>query len=292
MIRLGFHMSIAGSVANSARDAAALGYSAFQIFTTSSRSWKHNRPGHKDAEEFRSIVDQYGMAPNAHVPYLCNPSSPDNETRKKSLAMLVANMENCNDLGIKHLVVHMGSHLGKGTEAGLSNLADTVASALDSVDKVSILLENSAGYTNSVGSSFSEIGRAIKMCSSRRVGLCLDTCHAFAAGYDLTTPDAAKAAFEEMRKHVGEDRLMLFHLNDAKFPLGSGLDRHWHIGKGFIGEKGFLNIFSEKLAGSSTFIMETPENAEGNDASNLAATERIISKAGMSKLIGRAALKG
>ena len=124
------------------------------------------------------------------------------------------------------------------------------------------------------------------------VGLCLDTCHAFAAGYDLAKPDAAKAAFEEMRKHVGEDRLMLFHLNDAKFPLGSGLDRHWHIGKGFIGEKGFLNIFSEKLAGSSTFIMETPENAEGNDASNLAATERIISKAGMSKLIGRAALKG
>ena len=291
MIRLGFHMSIAGSVANSARDAAALGYSAFQIFTTSSRSWKHNRPDHKDAEEFRSIVDQYGMDPNAHVPYLCNPSSPDKENRRKSLAMLAANMENCNELGIKHLVVHMGSHLGKGAEAGLSNLADTVTSALDSVDNVTILLENSAGYTNSVGSSFPEIGRAIKMCSSRRVGLCLDTCHAFAAGYDLTKPDASKSAFEELRKHIGEERLMLFHLNDAKFPLGSGLDRHWHIGKGFIGEKGFLNIFSEKLAGSSTFIMETPENAEGNDASNLAATEHIISKAGMSKLIARAALK-
>jgi deoxyribonuclease-4 len=279
MIRLGFHMSIAGSVANSARDAASLGYSAFQIFTTSSRSWKHNRPGSKDAEEFRSIVEQYGMAPNAHVPYLCNPSSPDKETRKKSLAMLVANMENCNDLGIRHLVVHMGSHLGKGIDIGLSNLADTVTAALDSVDKVGILLENSAGYTNSVGSNFPEIGRALSMCSSKRVGLCLDTCHAFAAGYDLTSQEAAKAMFADLRKHVGEERLLLFHLNDAKFPLGSGLDRHWHIGKGYIGEKGISNIFAEKIAGSSSFIMETPENEEGNDSSNLSATERLISKA-------------
>ncbi len=292
MIRLGFHMSIAGSVANSAHDAATLGYSAFQIFTTSSRSWKHNRPSSNDAEEFRSIVEQYGMVPNAHVPYLCNPSSPDKETRKKSLAMLVANMENCNELGIKHLVVHMGSHLGKGTDVGLSNLADTVTSALDSVDKVMLLLENSAGYTNSVGSSFSEIGHALSMCSSKRVGLCLDTCHAFAAGYDFTAPDASKSAFDELRKHVGEEKLLLFHLNDAKFPIGSGLDRHWHIGKGFIGEKGFMNLFSEKITSSSIFIMETPENADGNDASNLAAAERIISKAGMSKLISRAALRG
>ncbi|MEM3841683.1 MAG: deoxyribonuclease IV [Candidatus Micrarchaeaceae archaeon] len=276
MMRFGFHMSIAGAVANSARSAALSGYGAFQIFTTSSRSWKHSDIKEDDAANFKSIVAERDISPNAHVPYLCNPSSPNAEIRKKSLQMLISNMRNCSALGIKEIVVHMGSHLGAGEAVGMRNLVSTVSEAIDSEGGVSILLENSAGYTNSIGSSFKDIGAAMKEIGSTRVGLCLDTCHAFAAGYDLTSQQKTKAMFSEISEYIGIKRLKLVHLNDAKFPLSSGLDRHWHIGKGFIGKKGFINLFSNELIRNMNIILETPVNSEGDDKSNYSALKNIL----------------
>ena len=289
MMRFGFHMSIAGSISNSAKSAASEGYGTFQLFTTSSRSWRHSEIKSEDAADFRSVVKEHRIVPNAHVPYLCNPSSPNAETREKSLQMLISNMVNCNELGVKNLVVHMGSHLGKGTKTGISNIVSTVSKALDSEDGVSLLLENSSGYTNSVGSSFAEIGDIINEIGSKRVGLCLDTCHAFAAGYDLTSMEKVSAMFSEIDKRIGNERLRLFHLNDAKFPLSSGLDRHWHIGKGYIGAKGFSNLFSMDIAQNSNFVLETPVNEAGDDKSNMSAVKRILSACGLSGIIEESA---
>ena len=274
-------MSIAGAVSNSAREAAESGYGAFQLFTASSRSWEQKAIGAADAEEFARCAKSCDTEPFAHIPYLCNLASANPEVLAKSRLMLVQNMRNCATLGIGSLVIHMGSHLGKGMEYGISSIIESLGQALDSVHGVRILLENTSGYTNSIGSTFSEISRVTDSFPSSRVGVCLDTCHAFAAGYELRTPAGIDAMVRELDSQVGLKRLGLVHLNDAKFDRGSKLDRHWHIGKGFIGRKGFAAFFGNEAFRSGSFVMETPVNAEGDDASNAGALLSLLDDAGI-----------
>ena len=276
MIRLGFHMSIAGGVSMAAENACGSGYRTFQIFTSNARSWRRSMISDEEAMKFRRNVKKCGTVPYAHIPYLCNPSSPNKEVGRRSLDMLISNMESCSHLGIKYLVVHMGSHLGSGHKLGSSSLSKIIGSALDAEGSTGILLENSAGYANSVGSRFEQMGAAIDEIGSGRLGVCLDTCHAFAAGYDLHTAEGVQRCSDEFDSSIGSSRLKLVHLNDAKYPLGSGLDRHWHVGKGFIGTEGFTRLFMDRRFGRGCFIMETPVNEQGNELSNLRAAERII----------------
>ena len=280
MIRLGFHLSIAGGVANSAAEARRRRYGTFQLFTSSSRAWKHSNIGREDAAEFRENVAGSGAIPYAHIPYLCNPSSPNKLVRERSLDMLASNMRNCRVLGIRCIVIHMGSHLGTGHDLGLSAMVQTVTAALDAESGVDILLENSSGYNNSVGSRLEQIGAALDEIGSKRVGVCFDTCHAFAAGYDLSNADGIDGCARLFDSKIGSSRLKLVHLNDAKYPLGSGLDRHWHIGQGYIGKNGFVELFRNKTFGSGCFIMETPVNGQGDERSNMAAAKRLSRLAG------------
>lgn len=279
MISLGFHLSIAGSVANAPAEAATEGYSAFQIFTTSSRSWANSDIEEKDAQEFAKILKANSLKPYAHVPYLCNPSSSKSEVYNNSSKMLINNINNCNALGIGHLVIHLGSHLGSGTENGIDNACRLLAHAIDVTERVEILLENGAGYKNSVGSKFGEIGRIMDSVGSDRVGVCFDTCHAFAAGYDMRDDGAVERTMEEFDNSVKMSRIRLVHLNDAKFELGSGRDRHWHIGKGYIGRKGFVGVFRNRAFRSGSFIMELPEDNEGNHVQDMEAITSIIKEA-------------
>ncbi len=279
MIRLGFHTSIAGSVVNAAKIAKDCHYTAFQMFVSSSRSWKHSEIDEKTAEEFRELVKSADLAANAHIPYLCNPSSTNPEMHKKSVEMLENNMQNCSLLGVKYLVIHIGSHLGKGLDRGIENACAAIRSGLDAAEDVEILLENTAGYNHSVGSRFEEIGLIIDKAGSPRVGVCLDTCHAFAAGYDIRTPEAVEDTVKKFDSAIGIGKLKLVHLNDSRFELGSGLDRHWHLGKGFIGKKGFVSLFGNRHFANGTYIMETPVNGDGNEVSNLKAAKEAIASA-------------
>ncbi len=279
MIRLGFHLSIAGGVFNAPLLSEKEHYGTFQIFASNPRGWDHHEVPKDDAEKFKEIAKRADTIPYAHTPYLCNPSSPSKIMLKKSFDMLVANMASCNRLGISGLVVHIGSHLGVGLDLGIKTVSDTVSMALDKEPSVRILLENSAGYNNSVGSKFEEIGNIIDSIGSKRVGVCLDTCHTFAAGYDLRTKDAVDKTCGDFEDNIGFDRLGLVHLNDAKFELGSGLDRHWHIGKGNIGLQGFTELFRNRHFHDMCFIMETPITPEGNEKTNMEAARKAAIKA-------------
>ena len=229
-----------------------------------------------DAGRFRQHVKNHDLLPFAHIPYLCNLASPRDEIRKKSATMLAESMRACARLGIDGLVIHMGSHLGSGKSAGMKNLVEGICDALETEKSTSILLENSSGYANSIGSSVEEIGAVIREVGSDRVGVCFDTCHAFASGYDLSSPRQLSRLEAEFEKEIGKERLKLVHLNDSKYPLGSKLDRHWHIGKGYIGFDGFVNFLSSEVFNIGTFIMETPVNSATDDASNVSALLRVL----------------
>ncbi len=274
-------MSIAGAVANAAKAAGESGYGAFQLFTASSRSWEQKPVAKDDASEFRAYAKRYDAVPFAHIPYLCNLASANSEVLVKSMELLVSNMRNCRELGISDLVIHMGSHLGRGAEYGIESSTESRDKAFDVVKGVRILLENTSGYKNSIGSTFSEISKVTDAFGRDRVGVCLDTCHAFAAGYELRTADGIESMVRELDSKVGLRRLGLVHLNDAKFDIGSKLDRHWHMGKGFIGEKGFTALFENKAFRQGCFVLETPINELGDEGSNARALSRILKKAGL-----------
>jgi deoxyribonuclease-4 len=272
-------MSVAGGMYNAPAEAKSRNYLAFQLFASSPRTWASTEIPGPDAEKFRALSK--GINSFAHIPYLCNPSTSNPDVYVKSLAMLKDNMSNCRKLGVGNVVIHLGSHLGKGVEYGKERTTELLKKALDSVDGVGILLENSSGYKNCVGDRMADIGDIIDRVGSKRVGLCLDTCHAFAAGYDVRTTEGVERLADEVKGHVGKERLGLVHLNDAKFELGSGLDRHWHIGKGNIGEKGFRCIFSNKLFQEGNFVMETPEDEVSDDLRNMAELQKILKLCGL-----------
>ncbi|MGC8478691.1 MAG: deoxyribonuclease IV [Candidatus Micrarchaeia archaeon] len=280
-VKIGFHVSIAGGISNAPRAAVEKGYSAFQFFPSSSRSWSVAKASIEEGEKFRKLVKENGLEAFAHVPYLCNPASPDKAVLEKSKNMLIEDMEICSGAGVKHMVVHMGSHKGEGKERGISMIVGTLGYALDKVKDVELLLENSAGYTNSMGSDFAEIGKVLDLLGRGKVGVCLDTCHAFAAGYDFGSKESIEKLASEINDYIGLEKLKLIHLNDAKYPLGSGLDRHWHIGKGYIGEKGFINFFENKAFNHGNFILETPYQSEGDDARNLNEVKKLMGLSGI-----------
>ena len=285
MERIGFHLSVAGAVSNAAEEAKREGYGAFQLFLTGSRSWKSKPLGNEDIERFRGIIGETGSRPFAHMPYICNPSSPERETFGKGLALMEENLRRAELLGVEGVVTHMGSHKGKGIRYGIERVSEAIGAVLDSTERAEILLENGAGYANSVGSNFEEIGEIIRGISSPRVKLCLDTCHLFAAGYRLGTPADSAALLDGIGKAIGIRRLSLIHLNDSRYQLGSGLDRHWHIGKGAIGMEGFVSLFMVREFAESCMVLETPSSGEEDDRANLAAARKAI-------LLAKARLKG
>ncbi|MEM1938003.1 MAG: deoxyribonuclease IV [Candidatus Caldarchaeum sp.] len=269
---LGAHVSISGAIHLAVDRAVELGCTTFQIFTRNPRGWTYTRLKQQDVDEFVKKFQRSGFrVAMAHMPYLPNIASPKKMIYEKSVKSLTAELERCGLLGVQLLVVHIGSHLGAGIEKGVELVADAVNTALDKVDnKVLILLENMAGQKNSCGSRFEDIAKILsKVENQERVGVCLDTCHLLAAGYDVRSVEAVDATLARFDEVVGLERLKAVHLNDSKGGLGSGLDRHEHIGKGNVGDQGFKAFINHKAVRDKPMVIETPEDEAGDYATDL-----------------------
>jgi deoxyribonuclease-4 len=272
LIKLGMHVSIAGTIDQAADNALELGCDTFQMFTRNPRGWQFSKLSPEEVTEFRRKTDAYGLKPViSHMPYLPNLSSPKKIVYNKSLKSLSAELGRCGQLGIPYIVTHLGSHLGKGSEIGLRNIVSAVNSAISqNQDDVMLLLENTAGSKNSMGSSYEEIKKIIDgLESKKRVGICFDTAHAFAAGYDLRTAEAVNRTLAKFDEVLGLSLLKAIHLNDSKVELGAGKDRHEHIGMGCIGEAGFKALFKHEAVQGLPFIMETPIDERRDDVESM-----------------------
>jgi deoxyribonuclease IV len=278
-VRIGFHVSIAGGISNSVDNASKIGCGAFQIFSRNPRGWAAKPLVEDDVKNFKTRLAKSSLSQDSvlvHMPYLPNLASPDGELYRKSVDTLAAEMHRCALLGISYLVIHLGSHLGKGTENGINQLVKACKYAIeDSLNRqkknvVRILLENMAGQKNSLGSKFEEIRLILdKLNDYGSFGVCLDTCHAFAAGYDLRKKKDVEKMLDHFHSSVGSKELKALHLNDSKGDLNSKVDRHEHIGLGKIGNTGFEALLSHKSLMSLPMIMETPVDDTRRDIDNL-----------------------
>jgi deoxyribonuclease-4 len=271
-IKCGVHISIAGSIDQAVDRAKEKCCDTFQIFTRNPRGWKFKKLVPDEVTKFREKLKQSTIEPAiAHMPYLPNLSCPKKLLYKKSVKALTVELERCDRLGIPYLVTHLGSHLGKGREVGLKQLIQAVDTAFDSSKgSTMLLLENTAGTKNSMGSSFEDMREILDHVANKsRVAVCFDTCHAFAAGYDLRDTESVERAVTELKDILGLDMLKAVHANDSKGDLGSRLDRHEHIGLGRIGRQGFSAILHQEVFHKLPLILETPIDKRGTDVANL-----------------------
>jgi len=276
-LRVGFHVSIYGSIDRAVDRAVELKCNTFQIFTRNPRQWKSTKLTSETAEAFSDKVKSHDMKPVfAHMPYLPNLASSRDEVYKKSVKTLTSELERCRRLEIPYLVTHLGSHLGAGMQTGFMRLINGINQAFNVTDGgVTLLLENTAGTRNSMGSTLEDIQHIIEQLSNpESVGICFDTSHAFAAGYDLRTRETVESTVRKIDEVIGFEKLKLVHLNDSKGDLNSRIDRHEHIGMGNIGEEGFRNVLASRL-GTLPLIMETPKDSKRNDADNLMKVKEL-----------------
>jgi len=272
-MQIGCHVSASGSIDKSVDNAVERDCSAFQIFTRSPRSWHAKDLTKEVIDAFKSKlksskIDRFAIC--AHMPYLPNLATPKNDAFEKSVDTLISEVERCAQLGIPYLVTHLGSHLGTGEEAGIKKLVEGLTKAGQTKNDVMILLENTAGQKNSVGSDFKQLGEIFKQLKpGKKFGVCLDTCHAFVAGYDLRTINKVKETFKEFDKHVGIENLKILHLNDARGEIGCNLDRHYHLGLGGIGEEGMASVVKFANKKKIPIILETPIDDDRDDFENV-----------------------
>ena len=281
-MQIGCHVSISGSIDKAIDNAIERECSAFQIFTRNPRGWNAKDLSNEDISNFKSKlksskIDRHATC--AHMPYLPNLATPKSDGFKKSVDTLIKEVERCAQLGIPYLVTHLGSHLGTGEEAGIERLVDGLTKAGQIKNDVMILLENTAGQKNSVGSSFEQLGEIFtQLKPSKKFGICFDSCHAFVAGYDLRTEKKVKETFEEFDKYVGIKNLKILHLNDAKGSMGCNLDRHYHLGLGGIGEEGIKAIVKFANNKKIPIILETPIDDDRDDFENIRKAKEFAEK--------------
>ncbi|MEW6604922.1 MAG: deoxyribonuclease IV [Thermoproteota archaeon] len=280
-MRVGFHVSIAGGIANSVDNAKKIGCTAFQIFSRNPRGWTAKPLAPDDVQLFKSKIVSSGIDRRdviVHMPYLPNLSGPDGEFYKKSVETLAGEMQRCSALEIPYLVIHLGSHMGKGQASGIGQLVKAIETARTKTkDGPVVLLENNAGQKNSIGGNFEELRMILdKLNDPKRFGVCIDTCHLFASGYDLRKKSDVDGTLEAFDNTVGLKNLRFIHLNDSKGPLGSNLDRHEHIGLGMIGEEGLAAFLTHRAIRDLPVIMETPIDEKRGDRQNLKAVLEMV----------------
>ncbi len=259
---VGAHVSAAGGVFNAPLNAKEIGARAFALFTKNQRQWKAKPLTETAIRKFKENLKAVGIKPEHVLPhdsYLINLGSPDPEKRRKSLEAFIDEVERCYQLGLKYLNFHPGSHLRKVSEEEcLRIVADSINEAISRTRDVVLVIENTAGQGSNVGYRFEHIARIIELVEDKsRIGVCLDTCHLFAAGYDIRTREAYERTMEEFDRVVGFKYLRGMHLNDAKSQLGSRVDRHHSIGKGNIGLDAFRFIMNDPRLDDIPLILET-----------------------------------
>lgn len=276
--RLGFHLSAAGGVYNAIDEATELGINALQIFTKNSNRWVAPPLKGSDIKLFHEKWKVAGdLTITSHTGYLINLAG-EGENLEKSIILMKDEMLRAHQLGIKYLVLHPGNHKDRGVDEGIKSIAvhlDEIFS--DDETDVMVLLETTAGQGSSVGHRFEHI-RDIVAASryGSRLGVCLDTCHVFAAGYDISTPEGVVSTMDEFDRVIGLDRLKLFHFNDSKKGCGSHVDRHEHIGLGLIGSSGLSPLLNDDRFGHLDYIMETPVDDVRTDRDNLEAVRSLL----------------
>lgn len=279
MVNLGFHVSIAGSMDLAVGRAQNLSCDTFQMFTRSPRLWAAKPISDGVAIAFKRAVEESGIGPVVdHMPYLPNPAAEKPEIYEKSVVTLAEELTRCHQLGIPYLVTHLGHHgPADGHKGGQEKVIQAIGYALDNSDgNTMILLENTANEKNTVGGTFADVGAiADGLGRESRVGFCFDTCHAGAAGYDLKG-HGAETVFGWFTDEAGSlDRLRVIHLNDMKGGIGSHLDRHEHLGLGFLGEETIHDVLTYEKVGHCAFIMETPVNEIRSDVENMEVARRL-----------------
>ncbi len=280
-MRIGVHVSIAGSVDEAIDRAAALGCETIQIFSRNPRAWKSKPLEEAQVKSFKKKRLQYKIYPVlVHIPYLINLASPKERLWRISINAYIEDIKRTDLLGAEYFVTHLGAHTGSGIEAGLKRFCQGLSAVIKKAKpETMILLETCAGAGTSLGGRFEHIRYILDNVKSEKIGVCWDTCHLFAAGYDIKTSKGLDNTIKEFEKKVGLRYLRAIHLNDAKKPIGSGLDRHEHIGKGMIGKDGMRRILSHPKLKDLPFIMETPKESEGDDLKNIKTARRLASLA-------------
>lgn len=271
-VRVGVHTSIAGGISKAVDRAASLNCRTLQIFSHSPRQWRKSSISPEEAERFRLLRRKYDITPVfVHVSYLINLASLSTEILNKSIDLLSYELDNADAIDAEYIVLHTGSATGQDGHKARAGAAKAILKAVGSREhRASLLLENTAGEKGDITSSITALAEIIDACNSDRIaGICVDTCHAFSSGYDLTSGEGIEKLIGEIEKYIGLDKLKLIHLNDSKKPLGSGVDRHEHIGKGFIGIPGFRNLLSDERITNIPIILETPKKTEDDDRINL-----------------------
>jgi deoxyribonuclease-4 len=276
-------MSIAGGLHLALERGRAAGCWAVQLFVKNQRQWAARPLGAEQVRAFAAARRRTGMRHVfAHASYLINLAAPGDVALRRAVEAFTDELERAEALGLECVVVHPGSHLGEGLEAGLARVVGALDETTRRTDgyRVRIALENTAGAGHSIGRRFGELGALVSRAARpERLGVCVDTCHLFAAGYDIRTAAGYRAAMAECRAAVGLDRILAFHLNDAKAPLGSGLDRHEHIGEGRLGRAAFGRLLKDRRLRRIPKVLETPKAPEPlADAKNL-ATLRALRRA-------------
>ncbi|BHH85755.1 deoxyribonuclease IV [Desulforhopalus sp. 52FAK] len=260
---LGAHESVAGGIYRAFERIEQVGGDSLQIFTRNQRQWSPKSLAQEEVELYKDAHEKSGNIPvSSHASYLINLATAKDELLEKSINSLVLEFQRCHDLGIPHVVMHPGSHGGDGVEVGLERFVRGLDKAYKKSGlEVTLLLETTAGQGTSLGARFEEIAYIIDNSEfPELLGVCVDTCHIFAAGYELRTEDGYRETMEDLDNSFGSERVKFFHLNDSKKELGSRVDRHEHIGKGEIGIAGFKNVLTDQRFSGLPMTLETPKS--------------------------------
>jgi len=277
---LGAHMSIAGGLERAAERGRSLGCTTIQIFTKNNNQWRGKPLSAAQVERFRQAQADSGIAPIfAHDAYLINLACPHRDIFEKSFHAFLDEMQRAERLGLPYLVMHPGAHLGSGEARGLKR----IIRALNRLHRktpgyrLKVLLETTAGQGTGLGSRFEHLAEIIEGVEEPgRLGVCFDTCHVLAAGYDIRTPAGYRGVMQEFDRVIGLERLCAFHLNDSKKPLGSRVDRHEHIGRGHVGREAFRLILQDKRFRTAPKVLETPKGKDmAEDRRNLRILRRL-----------------
>ncbi len=281
----GAHLSVAGGLYKAPEAAHALGMDTVQVFTSNPNAWAAKAPDPAAVAAFKKAVADHGIRfPTSHDSYLINLAAPDDGLWQKSIDAFAAELDRSEELGLSYVVTHPGAHVGTGVEAGVAR----VVAALDVIQercagyRVRVLLETTAGQGTTLGAKFEELAAMLdRVKQPDRLGVCLDTCHVFAAGYPLGSDADYAATFDAFDRLIGLKRLCLFHVNDSLKPLGSRVDRHAGIGLGEMGPEPFRRLVTDSRFAATPMVLETPkDDADGNpmDAVNLARLKSFLPK--------------
>jgi len=282
--RIGMHLSTAGGVFTAAERAQAMGANTFQIFSSSPRMWRPAKISAAHCDQMKRLRAEYDCSPLViHASYLINLCSQSEEVRRNSIAAFRGEVDRALALGAEYLVLHPGSWKGLTREQGIELAAESIEAAIAKLPWQScnfrILIENTAGAEFSLGGSFDQVSQLVARLSGvAPVGVCLDTCHVHVAGYDIVTAEGYDETLAQIHRGIGFESVHVWHMNDAKAPRGSKLDRHQHIGEGTIGREPFRRILNDARFQHCAFIAETPVDEEGDQERDLLALKTLAAR--------------